>query len=327
MKRALIVVTVLLAALPVVLWLTGRSAPAYVAGRRPVPAAAPSGIAHSEERTEVAGGVELFGQSWRPAAGEPKGALVIVHGLKDHGSRYGAFAEKLAARGFAVYAWDLRGHGDSSGDRVWVNSFEEYLGDLDHVLARVREREGDRPLFLFGHSMGGAISTLYTITRTPKLSGLILSAAALKRGKDVSDGVVAVTNAFASFAPGLPVFALPEDRFSRDPKVLAAMKTDPLIDQGAGPAVTARELIAALDRIQQEMASLSIPLYVMHGSEDVVTDPEGSRELVARAASKDSTLRILEGGWHDLLHEPEHAVLEAEIAAWLETRVSSVAAQ
>jgi alpha-beta hydrolase superfamily lysophospholipase len=97
-------------------------------------------------------------QSWRPE-GRPRSALVIVPGLKDHGGRYAEAAERLALEGHAVYVFDLRGHGLSAGERAYVRSFDDYVADLAAYVAFVRAREPGAPLFVFGHSMGGAIAT------------------------------------------------------------------------------------------------------------------------------------------------------------------------
>src|SRR5207244_2707110 len=149
--------------------------------------------------------------------------------LKDHSGHYAAAATELAERGYAVYAFDLRGHGLSEGHRVWIDSFEDYLDDLDVFVARVRARESDKPLFLFGHSMGGAIATLYTLERKPPLRGLLLSGPALKRGSDISGFLAGVTRFLGALVPNLGVLDLENRWFSRDPAVVAAMNGDLLI--------------------------------------------------------------------------------------------------
>ena len=104
--------------------------------------------------------------------------MTIVHGLKDHSSRYGVFAERLVARGFAVHAFDLRGHGRSGGARAWVDAVGDYVDDHDAVVSCVRMRERHSPLFVFGHGLGGAIAALWSIeTRGGASDSLVLSAA------------------------------------------------------------------------------------------------------------------------------------------------------
>ena len=102
------------------------------AGLRVAPAI-PEDIVHVEARMQASDGLALLVQSWKPK-GETKATLVIVHGLKDYSDRYAELAFAAARRGYAVHAFDLRGHGDSEGDRVWVDRFDDYLGDLGTFL-------------------------------------------------------------------------------------------------------------------------------------------------------------------------------------------------
>jgi acylglycerol lipase len=285
--------------------------------RVPFDPAVLSPLRHGEGMFAGKDGVRLFEQFWWPV-GRPRAVLVIVHGLKDHGSRYADVAERLARSGFAVYAPDLRGHGRSDGDRAYVERFDDYLDDLEVFLARVRGREPGRPIFLFGHSMGGAIAALYAIERKPALAGLVLSAPALRPGGGSSSLLVAATKTVGAAFPRLAVMDLPDEQFSRDPGVVAAMAEDPLIEQGNGPARTAAELLSAMARIDERAEEIVLPLLVLHGTADRVTDPGKSREFVERARSTEKSIRLYEGLAHDLLHEPERATVAADLEAWLE---------
>lgn len=303
----------------IVLWASGCAAPAYVAGLRVAPAKI-AWASHEELRFDTKDGVSLFYQSWRPQKGEPKAAVLLVHGLKDHSDRYEVFARELVEHGYAVHALDLRGHGDSAGDRVWVDRFDDYLDDVEAALDRVRAREGARPVFLFGHSMGGAVVTLYALTRTPKPAGLVLSAAALKVG--ASGFTQGSTKALSALFPKLAVFSLDDEKFSRDPAVVGAMRSDPLVYDKSAPARTAAEVIRAVDRIREHAAELDVPVLALHGTADEVTPPEGSKELV-EAARGDKTLKLYASLYHDLLHEPERAAVVADIVAWLDAHLPS----
>jgi alpha-beta hydrolase superfamily lysophospholipase len=280
------------------------------------------GVQHTEGTFVGEKGVRLYEQTWRPDS-SPRAALIIVHGLKDHSGRYARLGEQLARRGFAVHAFDLRGHGNSEGARVWVDEFDDYLGDLDRFVARVRAREGGRPLFLFGHSMGGAIVTLYVTTLQARVDGVVLSGPALKRGSDVSSFLVGTTKLLAGVLPRLAVLRLANENFSRDPHAVAELADDPLVYQGAGPARTAAELLRAIERIQKHLEDVVQPVLVLHGTADKLTNPEGSRELVERARSSDKTLRLYEGLYHDLLHEPERERIAADLCDWLEAHAAA----
>jgi lysophospholipase len=263
---------------------------------------------------------KLFSQSWRPRT-EPVGVVVIMHGLKDHSSRYGELAERLVAEGFAVHAFDLRGHGHSEGVRVDIESFDDYTTDLDTFLDRVRAVERDKPLFVFGHSMGGAIVTLHQLQKPTPIRGLLLSGAALK--VDLPGVKVAGTKFIAAIQPDAGVFNLEIEKFSRDPKVVEACRNDPLVFQDGAPARTAKYLLGAIDTIQERMGELDAPLLVMHGGADEITPPQGSRDLVARAKSPDKTLKIYDGLYHDLVHEPEKDRVMTDIVAWVKARAKA----
>jgi alpha-beta hydrolase superfamily lysophospholipase len=290
---------------------------------RPAPPAAkgaPSDVVHETGAFEGDGGVLLFEQRWLPRAEAPRAALVIVHGLKDHSARYADFAARMARKGVAVHAYDLRGHARSEGPRVWVDAFEQHVEDLALFLARVRRRAPDRPLFLFGHSMGGAIATLCALERRVELGGLVLSAPALVA--NVWAGTRGVTRLVAALSPGAGVFQLDLEDFSRDPKVVAEGLVDPLVYQEGAAARTAVELLDALERIGERMEELETPFLALHGTRDVVTDPDGSRALHERARAGDKTLELLDGLAHDLLHEPEKERVAAAIEAWVLARLA-----
>jgi alpha-beta hydrolase superfamily lysophospholipase len=265
-------------------------------------------------------GLDLFTQAWIPA-GDPRGVLVLVHGLKDHSARYGALVKALTARGVAVHTQDLRGHGRSGGERVWVDEFGQYVQDVAKVADQARAAYPGKPVFVMGHSMGGAIATLYALQQGPALAGLVLSAPALKPGKDVSGFLIGVTKFVNLLASRAKVLDLDDTKFSRDPKVVEGMRSDPLIHQPPGPARTARELLVTLELLQTDALKVAVPLLCLHGSADVVTDPDGCRNLVKQAAAKDKTLRIYDGFWHDLAHEPGGAAVVRDVAEWLVARL------
>ncbi len=293
--------------------------PAKTSGVVDVPS---SPIEHHEEIFAGARGVKLHAEWWRPREGKPRAALVVVHGLKDYGGRYAAFAEKLAADGFAVYAADLRGHGRSGGRRVSIDTFDDYTDDLDIFFRRVQAREPQTTMFLFGHSMGGAIATLYTITYHPDLHGLILSGAALD--VDASGITIAGTRAVNGIDPNAGLFQLDLHDFSRDPNVVREGLADPLVYQDGAPVHTATELIDAIDVIQKRMNEIDVPLLILHGKADKVTPPEGSEALYGKAKSNDKKLIEYPGLYHDLLHEPEKAKVESDIQSWLDAHAPPI---
>jgi alpha-beta hydrolase superfamily lysophospholipase len=277
----------------------------------------PDGTAHTQSQFKGVGGVTLYAQSWQPTKVKKRGAVVVMHGLKDHSSRYAELAHHLNEAGYGVYAFDLPGHGMSAGNRVGVLLFDDYVMDFDIFLYQVLCTE-QVPVFVFGHSMGGAIVTLHSITYHPDVRGMILSGAALEPG--VSGATIGITNATNTILPDFDVFNLDLDLFSRDPAVVAAAKRDPLVYQGGATAHMASQLIAGIRRIDASMESVTVPLLILHGKLDAVTPPSGSKLLYARTQSKDKTLTLYGNMVHDLLHEPEKATVTSDIIAWMNAR-------
>jgi alpha-beta hydrolase superfamily lysophospholipase len=272
------------------------------------------GSGHFESKDKL----ELFQQWWKPRA-ETRGVLIVMHGLKDHSARYQSLGTAMARQGVAVYAFDLRGHGRSAGRRVAVERFEDYVDDLELFLASVKEREGDKPVFVFGHSMGGAIASMLVATRQPELAGLLLSGPAL--ALDLFPLTMALSVWVGDVLPNLGALKLPNENFSRDKAVVKAIGKDPLVYQDPGPARTAAQLGHGIAVIWKHVDRFTLPLLLLHGTRDLLTAPFGSVELHRRAPASDKTLHIYPGLYHDLLHEPEKDKVLADITSWMSERL------
>ena len=274
-------------------------------------------MSHQEDRFAARDGLRLYEQWWLPE-GEPVAVVVVVHGVTEHGGRHGRLAEDLNHRGYAVSAMDLRGHGRSEGDRVMVRAFDQYLDDVEILLDRVAARWPGKPVFLLGHSMGGAIVALLGILRPPKVRGLILSAPAVLIGGGVFPVLRRLATLVSKVWPTLRLTQMGCGFISRDPAVIESFRNDPLVFHGRFPVRTGAEILRAAKRIQAGANRINLPLLVMHGTGDVVTDHRGSRLLVARAGSSDKTLRLYDGLYHELFSEPEREQLVSDLLDWLD---------
>jgi acylglycerol lipase len=296
-------------------------------GLRPmtVPAGGPS-----TEVLKMKDGTQLATLRWQAA--DPRGVVVIIHGLKDHAERYVAFAEKLVANNYHVVALDLRGHGHSSGPRVSPRRWRDYVEDAKHAIGMAGLFQ--RPVFVFGHSMGGLVATLavlelhverkdssQTAMTGASIAGLVLSAPAL--ALDAAPILLAATRMAGALTPGAKALDLPNEDFSSDPAVEKAMAADPMIEQSPGPARTAAGLIDGMREIWERTGELTFPILALHGTRDALTAPSGSRELIRAAPSTDKTLKIYDGLHHDLLHEPKGAQVADDILAWLDLRAKT----
>ncbi len=261
-----------------------------------------------------AGGVAISYRSW-PAQGQARGVVVISHGGGEHSGRYEHVAARLCAEGYAVYALDHRGHGRSGGPRMRFDSVDPLAADLRTMVAIAAQQAPDRKPFLLAHSMGATVGLHYACDHQDELSGLILSGALAS--VDQKPPIRLVVRAVAAIAPGVGVFKVDPETVSRDPDVVRAYDTDPLNFHGSFPATT----VAALQRVgegfPQRIPALSLPLLILHGGDDRLTPPSGSRLVDELAGSEDKTLHIFDGLRHEILNEPEQDQVLDEIAAWL----------
>ncbi|MBC7420664.1 MAG: lysophospholipase [Bdellovibrio sp.] len=278
---------------------------------------------HQEGRIAGTSQINLFHQAWLPKQ-KSKAVVMIVHGLKDHSDRYADVAKKLSGEGYAIYSYDHRGHGDSEGNRVWVEEFNDYIADLGTYYDFVKKAEPNKPIFIFGHGMGGAIATMFSLRKVRSIQGMILSAPALKVGDDVSRFLIGTAKFLGTALPTLAVFGIKDENFSRDPQVIKAGKADPLIYHHNAPARTAAELLKIIDYIQDHMSEVSDSFLALHGDKDLVTNPEGSKELYQKAITQNKSLKIYPGMYHDLLHEPEKDQVYADILAWLNNEIKTM---
>jgi alpha-beta hydrolase superfamily lysophospholipase len=291
----------------------------------PLHAAAPADVDRADLTFPARDGLQLYAQRWRPRTGEPRGAVVIHHGLADHSDRYAGFAERLVHAGYAVWAFDMRGHGRSAGARVQIDRIDDLLEDLDAFVALVREREAGRPIVLYGHSLGGLATALYAIERHPGVAGVVLAAPGI--AFDAPPLQAAAVQLVNALAPNAKILAVPHTAFSSDPQVVAELDHDPLIAQGSGPARTARAAVDGVARVWAHPEQLVAPLLIVHGKADQVTAPSGSRDLVARAGTADRTVALYDGLHHDVLHDPGGDRVAADIVAWLDKHTGAAAVE
>lgn len=264
--------------------------------------------------------LKLYYQGWLPKT-EPKAILVVVHGLAEHSGRYQPLAERFVPLNYGVFALDHRGHGKSEGLPGYVTRFQDYLIDLETFFRLVRGKYGTAQIFLLGHSLGGTIATAYAIRHQRELAGLVLSGATLKVGDSVSPIMMVLARVLSRLMPKVGLDTIDADAISRDQAVVTAYRDDPLVYRGKIRARLGGELLNAMPEIQAQMSKIKLPVLVMHGSADRLSNPAGSQMIYQGIGSRDRTLKLYQSCYHEIFNEPEREVVMSDLENWLDAHL------
>lgn len=279
------------------------------------------GLRTAEERVPSGDGLTIFVRSWRPE-GPSRAVVVIVHGFNSHSGEYAWAASQLVAAGLAVYAPDLRGRGKSDGERFFVNSFGDWVTDVATVISLARSREPGLPVFLLGHSAGGVVACIYTLEHQSELAGLVCESFAHE--VPAPDFALAVFKGLSHVAPHAHILRLKNEDFSRDPQVVQAKNTDPLIAHEIQPTQALAEMVRADERLRREFPLITLPVLILHGTADKATRPSGSQRFYETAGSRDKTLKLYDGHFHDLLNDLDKEVVMTDIKAWVDAHIPAL---
>lgn len=280
---------------------------------------------HTQGCFEGRNATRIYWQQWQPE--RSRASVVVAHGLGEHGGRYAHVAAALVDAGCTVYAIDHRGHGRSAGPRAMVDRFANAVDDLDVLVDIVvedqRPRSSGKPIFLLGHSMGGALALSYVLKYGQRLSGLVLSGPAV-----ALDGapplIKPISKLLSHFAPRLGTFPIDPALVSRDPEMVAAYSSDPLNAHGKVPVRTLAEIVKFTEWLPAVLPMIRLPLLVMHGGADKLAGVSGSRMVVDRVGSADKLLKVYDGLYHEIFNEkPEDRQrVIADMTGWIASRAA-----
>jgi alpha-beta hydrolase superfamily lysophospholipase len=274
---------------------------------------------HEEGFLNSADHLRLYWQRYTPPS--PRATVAVLHGAGDHSGRYPGITAALVRAGFQVALIDFRGHGQSDGRRWHIDSFSDYLSDLDAFVAKLSQDgvAGDR-LFLVAHSQGALIAGVWGLSRGRHLSGFVFSSPYFRLAIKPPLLKVLAARAVGKFLPWMPVSAgLRIGDLTTDPDHVRWTEGDALY----GHVTTPRwfeESTRAQREVLRRAGEWREPLLVLAGGDDRVADTSAAREFVEAAAAEDKRILVYGGLRHEIFNEVEREKPIAEAVAWLVQR-------
>lgn len=278
-------------------------------------------MSHTEGTFTGAGGVNLYYQTWQPE-GKVQAIIAIVHGLGAHSGLFHNAVEYLVEQNYATYAFDLRGHGRSPGQRGHINSWAEFREDLHTFLTRIQEQTSSCACFLWGHSLGATIALDYALRFPDSLQGLILTAPALGKVK-VPPLKVMIGRMLSRVYPRFSLkVGIRNGSSSRDQQIITANAQDPLRHE-YGTARLATEFFTTERWVERNAGKLQVPLLILHGSADKIAPSECSLAFFQRVTFADKERYVYPGDYHDLHQDINYKNVLTDFNNWLIKHLST----
>lgn len=276
-----------------------------------------------------ADGQYLFCRYWKPS-GTPKALIFVSHGAGEHCGRYDELAQMLKGLDMLVFAHDHVGHGQSEGERMVVSDFQVFVRDVLQHVDTIQKDYPDVPIFLLGHSMGGAISILVAAERPTYFSGMVLiSPLVLANPESASTLKVLAAKLLNFVLPNLTLGRIDSSVLSRNKSEVDLYDSDPLVCRAGLKVCFGIQLLNAVSRVERAMPRLTLPFLLLQGSADRLCDSKGAYLLMESSRSQDKTLKMYEGAYHVLhkeLPEVTNSVLH-EINTWVSHRIAAAGAR
>jgi alpha-beta hydrolase superfamily lysophospholipase len=250
----------------------------------------------------------------------PKGSILIVHGLHEHCLRYAHVAKALNTIDLNVYTFDLRGHGQSDGPKVNIKSVNEYREDVETVYRSIPK---NIPFFILGHSLGGLIVTDFLLfNERNDVEGVILSGPALEAGEDISPLLIKLANFVGSIAPNLATQKLDISLISTDQAEVEKYAKDPLNYLGGTKAGLGKAVLNRISVVKPKFQFFDYPVLIMHGGADKITNIKGSKALFAQAKSADKIFKEWKGAYHEIFNETNKEEVIEYLCDWVVKKLS-----
>lgn len=275
---------------------------------------------HQEFNWKAKDGLDIFAQVWEPDVVLPRAVVCLVHGLGEHSSRYTHVAEAFSKEGYVLFSFDHRGHGRSGGIRGHISSIEDFLQDIDQLLAQAKKRYPNLPVILYGHSLGGILVLNYTLNRKPDIKGVIATSSGLHTALEEQPVKIFMAKLLGSLIPRTTLpSGLDAKAISRDETVVQTYNNDPLVHDKISLGF-GKVMLGVTQWTLANAGNFPLPLLLLHGKSDAIAYPSSSTEFAAALKDR-ATLVLWDGAYHELHNEPEKADVFKTMLMWMDARL------
>lgn len=246
--------------------------------------------------------------------------IVFVHGLGEHIHRYDTWAGLLNREGIGFTGVDLPGHGLSDGARGFIRDYSVTDEMIEILLRSAASTFPGIPVFIYGHSLGGGIVLDYLVRESPAVKGAIVTSPWLKLSFEPSKFKLALASVMKSILPGLiQPSGLVVEHISHDPEVVEKYKSDKLVHDKISVSLFTSAMNAG-NYALTHASNLKVPLLLMHGSDDQICSPEGSREFASKTPLAE--LKIWQGGYHELHNDTLKNEVFEYLMKWINSKLA-----
>jgi len=277
-------------------------------------------IKHDEFKVKAFDDLKLFVQSWQ-AIKQPRAIIFLVHGLGEHSGRFCRMANKFAHAGHIFIAFDLRGHGNSSGERGHVQSYDIFMQDITVVLTFIKQKFPKIPIFLYGHSMGGNLVLNYVLRYHPRIEGVIVTSPWLRLAFEPSAFKLIISKTMNRIWPTFSQLSnLDVNALSRDSKIVNDYRKDSVVHSHVSARLFT-EIYKSGRWALEHASEFSLPLLLMHGGADRITSHEASCEFANQLTnSENCTFKLWKNLYHEIHNEPEREEVFEFTIHWINTK-------
>lgn len=259
---------------------------------------------------------ELFYQAWKCETG--RATLVVTHGLGEHSEAYTRLANGMLPGDWNMYAWDLRGHGRSEGERGVIRAFSDYCEDLRLFVDFVKKANPNKPIVLIGHSMGGLISA-ETVIKFGDLGAksLCLSSPLFGIAVQVPAIKEKMARIAANILPNLTLHnELKFEDLSHDPKMIEEYEKDILRHDRISTTLFV-EMVNAMDFCNTSADRIKLPLFMQLSGDDRIVNRKKAESFFDNAGSQNKVIKIYENYYHEIFNEVGREAVFSDLKNWL----------